>query len=240
MPTYPYVLETQDQRPVQLGLVALETDETIERDLRRLLPLDADLLVSRIPFPRYVSPETLQSMAPHLTASCRLLPPAARLASVGYGCTSGAAQIGPAEIAERVRAGCTAAAVTEPVSALTAASRALGVTRLAFLSPYVESVSARLRDVLAANGIACPVFGSFDEPEDHRVARITPASIRAAAESLAGGTETDAVFMSCTSLQTLDIIAPLDQEPSAVVESAEDVADHHVFVVIGQDGLAGT
>ena len=40
-------------------------------------------------------------MAPELTRSAALLPPG--LSAVGYGCTSGATVIGPAEVARRVR-----------------------------------------------------------------------------------------------------------------------------------------
>ena len=98
-------------------------------------------------------------MADHLSASARLLPPGLR--AVGYGCTSGTAQIGAARVAQLIHAGGQGGAVTDPATALIAACRHLGLRRLTLLSPYVASVSDRLRQVLAQAGIETPstVFG---------------------------------------------------------------------------------
>lgn len=233
MTTYSYEIQQQHNRPTQLGLIVLETDETIERDLRHLVPDHVDLLVSRVPFATDVSPETLQAMDDHITASAALLPRAAHLAVTGYGCTSATAQIGPPRIAERVQSGCHTDAVTEPVSALVAACNALGVSRLAFLSPYVEDVSARLRNVLRERGISSVAVGTFDEPDDSRVARIAPGSTMAAARDLVDGSEADAVFLSCTNLQTLDIIAPLESELGIPVLSSNLVLAWHMLRLSG-------
>ena len=55
-------------------------------------------------------------------------------------------------------------------------------------------------------GIATPVFGSFNEAEEAKVARISAASIVEAAESLANSQDTDGVFLSCTNLKALDVL----------------------------------
>lgn len=47
MTRLPATLDTA--RPPRLGLVVLQSDETIEGDFRRLVPNGADLLVSRVP-----------------------------------------------------------------------------------------------------------------------------------------------------------------------------------------------
>jgi maleate isomerase len=237
--TFSYSLQQQDTRPRQLGLIVLETDETIERDLRRLAPATVDLLVSRIPFATDVSPETLKAMDAHITASAALLPRAARFAATGYGCTSATAQIGPTRITELVQDGCSTDAVTEPVSALVAACEALGVSRLAFLSPYVEDVSARLRSVLRERGISAAAVGTFDEPDDSRVARIDPGSSIAAARDLVAGSDADAIFLSCTNLQTLDIIAPLEAELGIPVLSSNLVLAWHMLRLSGLEAEAG-
>ena len=61
----------------------------------------------------------------------------------------GASVIGPQRVAVLVSEGCATKAVTEPVSALVHACEQRNIKRLAFLSPYIESVSAKLRDVLS-------------------------------------------------------------------------------------------
>ncbi|MEL6337341.1 MAG: Asp/Glu racemase [Pseudomonadota bacterium] len=211
-----------------LGLIVLQSDETIEDDFRHLLPPTVRLHVSRVPSGETVTPETLAAMEGHLTAATALLPRAARFDVIGYGCTSGTAQIGTARIAERVRAGAACAAVTEPVSALIAACRALGLARIAFLSPYVESVSARLRAVLAAAGIDTPTFDSFDEPSEAAVARLPTAAIIERGRTLAARGGVEGLFLSCTNLRTLNAIPELERLTGRPVLSSNQVLAWHM------------
>ena len=217
----------------RLGLIVLQSDERIETDFRRLIPDSAELFVSRIPSGLDVTPETLSAIEEHLPASAALLPQAGTFDVIGYGCTSGAAQIGPGEVAARVRSGAGTRAVTEPVSALIAACHALNLRRLAFLSPYVADVSERLRAVLAGQGIETPVFGSFEEAEEARVARFTPASIMAAGAQLVATGRVDGLFLSCTNLDTLDIVAPLEAETGLPVLSSNLVLGWHMCRLAG-------
>lgn len=223
---------SEDARPL-MGLVVLQADETIEDDFRRLVPAKARLLVTRVPSGEAVTAESLEAMAAHLTAAAGMFPRGANFDVLGYGCTSGTAQIGPSRIADLVRAGTTTRHVTEPLSALVAACRALGLGRLGFLSPYVESVSDRLRAALSAQGIATPVFGSFAEPEEARVARIAPASLIRAGRELAAGRDLDALFLSCTNLRTLDAIAPLQAALGRPVLSSNLVLAWHMLRLAG-------
>jgi len=211
-----------------LGLIVLQADQRIEQDFRRLLPGDANLFVTRVPSGSDVTPETLNEMRAHIPAAAELLPGSVDFDVIGYGCTSGTAQIGPEQISGLVQQSRTTRQVSEPVSALVAACAALGLNRLALLSPYVASVSEQLRRVLRANTIETPVFGSFGEAEEARVARIDPASVRQAARRLAGVGQVDAIFLSCTNLNTLDIIAPLEQETGLPVLSSNLVLAWHM------------
>lgn len=216
-----------------LGLVVLQADQTIEGEFRRLLPAGAELYVSRVPSGAEVTPETLAKMKGHLAHAAALLPPQVAYDVVGYGCTSGTAEIGAGEIARQVQHGAQAAQVTEPVSALIAACRSLGVRRLALLSPYVQAVSDRLRGVLAEHGIETPVFASFDEAEEARVVRIDTGSIRRGAEAMMAGQRADALFLSCTNLRTLDVIAPLDAQLRVPVLSSNLVLAWHMAQLAG-------
>ena len=194
-----------------IGLVVLQTDESIEDDFRRLMLPSVRLMVTRIPSGQEVTRESLGAMEDHLTASVGLFPEDLAFDAIGYGCTSGTAQIGPERIAALVRSGAKVHAVSNPLSALIAACEAQGIRRLAILSPYIEAVSSRLRDVLRENGIETPVFGSFAEASEAKVVRISGRSIQAAARQLAAGADVDALFLSCTNLRTLDVIAPLEE-----------------------------
>lgn len=230
---FPHDLEPQ--RPTQVGLIVLQSDETIEPDLHRLLPPELELLVSRIPSGAEVTPDTLAAMEGYMTASAALFPGGARLAAVGYGCTSGTAQIGAAEVAARIRKAVPAPHVTEPVSALIAACAALGLRRLALLSPYSAPVSNRLRAVLAAAGIETPTFGSFLIEEEARVVRISAGSVLAAGQQLVAESPepVDALFLSCTNLRTLPVIAALEETIGLPVLASNTVLAWHMARLAG-------
>ncbi len=123
--------------------------------------------------------------------------------------------------------------MTEPVSALVAACAALGLRRLALLSPYVERVSERLRTVLAERGVETPVFGTFAEAEEARVARIPPASVVRAATALADSADVDGLFLSCTNLNTLPAIPALEAETGLPVLSSNLVLAWHMTQLAG-------
>ncbi|MEZ5905071.1 MAG: aspartate/glutamate racemase family protein [Geminicoccaceae bacterium] len=101
---------------------------------------------------------------------------------------------------------------SDPLSAVLAACAALGCRRIGLVSPYVAEVSGAMRTALTAHGLGIGAFGSFEEKEEARVARIAPDSIRAAALALGRLDTVDAVFLSCTNLRTLSIIADLEAE----------------------------
>ena len=212
-----------------MGLIALQSDETIEHDFRRLLPTDGvAFYVSRVPSGLDVTPETLAAMETHMPAAATLLPRPAAFDIVGYGCTSGTSVIGPQRVAELISGACTTKAVTEPLTALVAACNTLSVSRLGFLSPYVGAVSETLRGELAARGIESPVFGSFEEAEEAKVARIAPQSIIDGALSLASSDQVDAVFLSCTNLRTLDVIEEIETKTGKPVLSSNQVLAWHM------------
>ena len=216
------------------GLVVLQTDETIEHDYRRLLPVDdVALYVSRVPSGLDVTRETLGEMERTIPASVGLFPPWLFFDCIGYGCTSGASVIGPERIGELVHGKARTRAVTEPVSALVAACAHLGLSRLAFLSPYVEEVSATLRSVLSEQGVETPVFGSFNEAEERKVARLSGPSIVDAAEAIGASDAADAVFLSCTNLRTLDVIGPLEEKLGKPVLSSNQVLAWHMMQQAG-------
>jgi maleate isomerase len=225
-------------RPKQLGLVVLQSDETIELDMRRLLPLEAELLVSRVPSGTTLDTGMIAAMEGKLTAAAALFPEAVKLAAAGYGCTSASAQIGSARVAETIRAGVDTAHVSDPVAALIAACRALDVRRLGLISPYVATVSDRLRVVLEDAGIAVTRFDSFEEPIEANVVRITGEALRSAAVDMGGHTDCDAVFLSCTNLRTLDIIDRIEAEIGKPVLASNQVLAWHMLQLAGIEARA--
>jgi maleate isomerase len=168
--------------------------------------------VSRVPSGLDVTPDTLQAKADALPAAAGLLPRGADYGAIGYACTSGASVIGSARVATLVRGAARTAHVTDPLSAACAALARLGASRIAVVSPYVASVGAALSQAFAARGVTVATTTSFAVSEEARIAAapIRAAALAAASEAAILGAGAEAVFLSCTNLRTLDLIAPLE------------------------------
>ncbi len=216
-----------------MGLIVLPADETLENEMRALLPEpEVALYHSRIVMPPEVTTETLAAMAEALPAAVGMLPECP-LDVIGYGCTSGATVIGPEGVRERVQAVHPEAQVTDPISATLAAAQALGVRRLGFVTPYVAEVSAAMRALLTENGLTITAFGSFEEGDDRVVARIAPASILAAIETVAAEADCDAVFVSCTNLRVAGIAAEAERRIGRPVISSNLALAWHMRALAG-------
>ena len=147
MSLFPYDIVSIE--PTRIGLVVLQSDETIERDMMQMRGT-ADLFFSRVPSGQQVTAATLQSMAGHIEASAALFPQTLHFNAVGYGCTSGTAQIGVQEIERLVKSGTKTQAVSQPVSALVAACQHLKLKRIAFLSPLPRGGQRQSAEGIAA------------------------------------------------------------------------------------------
>ena len=226
MTLFPF--ETETSPLPNIGVVVLQTDETIEQEFRALFPPECvNLYVSRIPSGKEVTTDTLGDMSKTLPRAASLFPDIP-FDAIAYGCTSGASVIGPAQISQMIKTETRTKAVTDPVTALLHSSETLNLKRLAFLSPYIESVSQTLRDVLGVHGITTPVFGSFDEADDATVAKIDRKSIETAAQTLTNGADVDGLFMSCTNLKTLNLAKHLENDLKLPVLSSNLVLARHL------------
>ncbi len=228
MTDFPYTTAPPDNKAT-IGLVVLQSDETLEHDFQRLIPPQKIVQhVTRVASEQEVNCDTLAAMQQSLPAAASMFPRAAQFDVVGYGCTSGTAVIGPENIAKLISSSCSTKKVTEPLSALIAACRKLELKNIAFLSPYIEEVSTTLRTTLQETGITTPVFGSFNEAEEEKVVRIDKKSIVDAAIKLGSYSEVDAVFLSCTNLKTLDVIADIEAKILKPVLSSNQVMAWHI------------
>jgi maleate isomerase len=166
----------------RFGLIVLQVDETIEHEFPRLVGTEGVALhFTRVPSGREVTQATLAAMEADIPNAATLLPPGTRYDAIGYACTSGATVIGPENVVRAVRGArpgdgpeaFTTTPVTDPLTAVKAACRALEVTQLGFVTPYVPVVSSALRASLEEDGLEIVASGSFEQAEEHVVARIT-------------------------------------------------------------------
>lgn len=213
-----------------MGVIVLETDETLEPEFAKVMALDGVALYhSRIPMVPEIRPETLARMEEDLPASARLLPPSLDFDVIGYGCTSASTVIGSKNVARAIQTVFPNAKVSDPLAAIIAAGHHLGAKRLGFITPYVPEVSGRMRQKLEDAGFEIAAFGSFEEGNDQVVARITEASISEAAENVAAAAPCDAIVISCTNLRCLKIISRIEDKIGVPVISSNQALAWHML-----------
>ena len=218
----------------RLGLIVLQTDETIETELSHLMPTnDVALYHSRIPMIPEVTRQSLVKMESALPDAVCLFPAPGKLDVVAYGCTSAASVIGPAAIRNAIQSVCPGVRVTDPISAAIAACRALSVRRIDFVTPYIADVSETMRNYLSRQGIDVQSFASFNEIDDRRVACITPSSILAAIESVAGQSDSELVFVSCTGLRVAGVVQLAEERIGRPVISSNTALAWHMLRLAG-------
>ncbi|MEQ8321562.1 MAG: Asp/Glu racemase [Rhodospirillales bacterium] len=225
--------DLQIDRGPAVGLILLQTDELIEFELGKLfLSLGVRVYQNRIPCMPEVRPETLIMMAETMTARAAMLPREAGIKSIAYGCTSGATILGEDRVTELIREAHPDVAVTNPLSALKAACRALGVRKLGIVSPYVVEVSEVLYAAIQASGIEVSTYGSFEQAEDQTVARIAPQSVLDAIVEIGRG-DCDAVFASCTALRAMENIPEAERRLDKPVLCSNQVMGWHMLRLAG-------
>ncbi len=219
-----------------IGLIVLASDQTVEYEFRRIFGLPGVALYqSRIYNDATITPETLKAMEAGMTEAARLILPGIPLDVVAYGCTSGAMMIGDDKVAELIHQARPGVACTSPMKAALAAFKAFGARRIALLTPYLDEINQTMRGFIEARGVSVPVMGSFNEPNDNKVGRISPASIREAALELGRSDLVDAVFVACTALRVVDIAAEIETELGKPVTSSNHAMAWHCLRLAGID-----
>lgn len=203
-----------------IGLVVLETDQTLEMEAR-LLPVDGVAWYhARIPMEPEVTPQTLTDMEQRLPVAAGLLPAGFGFDAIGYGCTSAATLIGEAGVTAAIQQAHPNMACTNPMSAAIDAFAALGAQRIAVVTPYTAEVTRPIVTLFGDHGLDVAAVGSFLESSDLVVARITESAVADGVRQIAGGIGVDAVFVSCTSLRLFGVVGELENELGVPVISS--------------------
>ncbi len=238
--SFPALSDGGPTRNGAIGLVALATDHVCELDLRQIIPQDRlPLYVGRIGFAAEITVETLGAMRDGITAAASLILAGGRLDVLAYGCTSGTMVIGEDEVFARLRAARPGIACTSPPTAALAALKALGLRRIAVLTPYTDSVNRRVQEYFTARGLDIAAFGAFDKDSDADIAAIAPASIIAAAQAL-DAPDIEGIFLSCTGLRGVAVVEELETIlGKPVITSNQAMAWHALRLAGHSEPVAG-
>ncbi len=218
----------------RLGLIALATDLTSERDFTRLVPADrAAVHVARLAFENPTTPENLVKMSPRLIAAADLILPDEALAAVCYSCTAASVVIGDDAIADAIHAVRPGVPVVTPTGAARLALAALGINRIAILTPYLIETSRPMADYFTAQGFEVSRLDCFGLQDDRQMARVHHDSIVEAASAI-DSPEADGIFISCTALPALGAVAEIEARTGKPVVTSNQAS---IWAMLRHAGL---
>lgn len=223
-----FTLVEDDATQPAIGLVVLQSDETMEHELRQWLPDNYRLFHTRITNSQQIDEQSLQAMKAELPKSVSLLPRHTEFRVIAYGCTSAATVIGEQAVSDAIQGIFPTSAVTNPITAIKAQLQHIGARRIALLTPYEPNVAAALCDNLTHSGYEIVRSGSFHERHDHRVARISHGSLLSAITSLGANRDIDALVASCTNLRTFGLLKDAERAIACPVISSNSALAWHI------------
>lgn len=161
---------------------------------------------------------------------------------VAYGCTAAGFIGGPGMDAaiQRELAAITGKPVVTTANAMIEVLRHLGAKCVAVVTPYQDAVNDRLRAYLERSGIAVTKLASFRAATTAELAAISPLQIKELArETMTSGS--DAMFIACSQLPTLEILDTLANEFGRPVWSSIMATAWHAQRVVdaGPAAVAG-
>ena len=217
-----------------IGLVVLATDQTMEHEYRALIRLPGIAFYeARVFNDNDITPETLRAIGARIAPTVDLILPSIKLDVVAFGCTSATMTLGEDAVFAEIRKARPDVACTNPVTAALAAFRTLGVKGVGLLTPYAPEINKGLVRYFAGRNAPIAAVATFDRRDDREAARISVASIEAAAERLAAAPGVDCIFVSCTSLRVAEAVAGLERRIGIPVTSSNHAMAWHCLRLAG-------
>ena len=225
----------------RIGLLVLESDQTIEEEFRILTALPGvSIYHARLKNEAEVTTEMLSGMEEQLPIAARLIPSYLGIKSIGYGCTSGATIIGENRVESILNDAHNHVPSTNPLSAAKAAFKILGVKRLGLITPYSPNITSVMQNNFNEANLPVTIVGSYFEESDINVGRIDEESIFNAVSSVGMSDSCDGVFISCTSLRAARIIEKAEKAINKPVTASNHALAWHLLRLAGiKDTLSG-
>ena len=210
----------QNTKNPRVGVITLSTDFTIEQDYRKICHnVPVDIFFNRIPFINPLTHENYIKMATFLSETTKQILPGEKIEVIAYGCTSGTIEIGEKRIEEEIQKSKPGASITTPITAAIKAFKLFKFKKIAVLTPYPKAVNLKVFDYLISQKLEVSSFNSFNLNYDSEIAKVTPNSLIETISSI-DLNDVDCLFVSCTALKIVDLIAELEKDLKTTIISS--------------------
>ena len=210
----------RDNTNSKIGLVALSTDFSIEKDFNSvLLNLPIDLFVNRLPFFNPLTNENLIKMTEKLTEVTKNILPDQTLDVVAYGCTSGTIAAGVDQIINKIQSAKPNCKVTTPITSTVKALKYLNLKKISVFTPYPQAINKKVISYFKNENFNIRSFASFNLESDLDIGKIDPNYLLEVLTKM-DTANAEALFISCTALPALEIIQKLENKIKKIVLSS--------------------
>ena len=204
----------------RIGLITLASDFRIEKDFNNIIyGKDIDLYCNRIHCYNPLTNETLKKMADDIPKVAKDILPDQKLDCVAYACTSGTIAAGYSSIFEKVNLAKPNTKVTTPITSAINALKSLKINKLTIFTPYTDEINQSVIDYFRNENIELSELSYFDLASDLDIGRVDPNHLFDVLTKT-NLSNSDALFVSCTSLPVLSIIKELEKKINRVVLSS--------------------
>ena len=204
----------------RVGLLALSTDLTIEKDFHSVcqkLPLD--LFINRIHNKNPLTKKNLSKMYSQMKSTTEKILPGEKINTIAYGCTSGTIAIGETKVKKKIKLAKPNCYVTTPITSAIKAFKKMNIKKIALFTPYPNSVNKTIIEYFNKKNINILSFATFNLSLDVDIAKVDPKYLLKTLVNL-NTNHADALFISCTALPVLEIIDKAEKKINKPVFSS--------------------
>ena len=225
----------RDNTNSRVGLVALSTDFSIEKDFNSIfLNLPIDLFVNRLPFYNPLTDKNLIKMTEKLTEVTENILPNQTLDTVAYGCTSGTIAAGIDKIINKIQLAKPNCKVTTPITSAVNALKHLSLKKISIFTPYPQPINEKVINYFKNEGFDVQSFASFNLESDLDIGKIDPNYLLEVLTKM-DTVNAEALFISCTALPALEIIQKLENKIKKIVLSSNQTLIWDSIRSVGYD-----
>ncbi len=204
----------------KIGLLALSTDLTIEKDFYSLCnKLPFDIFVNRIHNENPLTKENLEKMYDQIKPVTEKILPGQKINTVAYACTSGTIAIGEDKVKEKIQLAKPGCYVTNPISSAIKAFKLMNAKKIALFTPYPESVNRTILEYFDKKNINIISLSTFNIDLDQDIASVDPKYLLETLIKL-NISDADTLFVSCTALPVLEILEEVEKKIGKIVLSS--------------------
>lgn len=191
----------------RVGALIPSANAVFERDMTLALPPGVTGHIGRMKLTRD-EPEQLAGLIDAAPRAADELADA-RVGAIAFACTTGSLDGGigyDRKVIARIESATDGIPATSTSTALLQALEALGLGRVALVSPYEDWLDAKVVRFLDQNGVSVTAAGGFATPEPREIEAFEPDAIASACVAV-DSAEADGVFVSCTGFRGLEAAA---------------------------------